>query len=509
VNSLKMWLLFLVATLSLTHAAILPKGVLPSKSAFYARAKEFQCLDGSARIPYEQVNDDYCDCPDGSDEPGTSACPNGHFYCENRLHTPQLLISSRVNDGICDCCDGSDEYDSGVTCPNTCEELGRSHREEHARMQAVRSSGWEKRKLMVVEGKRMKEEQEAGVSGLKAEKEGMEEGKNAAEKEKNEAEEKEKAVRKVHEDDMFSKRTEKKRTAASLLFNTIDTDLDEKITLEELKKLNYADKKDDGTVNEEALAKFVGENGEADIEHFITNSFFSVRQMRRDHIANEKREKEEKEHGEDNKVEKMEEVEAVQEGVEKHGEDEEDIEEDAAVEEEVDEFDDNVPFVAFSDEDNKVFDAAREARQKYDDIKRKMDDIDRQITDAESFSGVDFGADLAWAPLKGKCSELEMGEYVYKLCPFDRCTQKEKHGHSETNMGTWKGWETGHSEMKYADGTTCWNGPARSTMVQVECGDEDQLVEASEPGRCEYHFTFRTPAACTDPAADEVIHSEL
>lgn len=43
-----------------------------------------------------QVNDDYCDCPDGSDEPGTSACSdNGRFYCANVGHRPMSLLASR------------------------------------------------------------------------------------------------------------------------------------------------------------------------------------------------------------------------------------------------------------------------------------------------------------------------------------------------------------------------------------------------------------------------------
>lgn len=52
---------------------------------------------------------------------GTSACPEGKFYCRNNRDEPQILFSSRVNDRICDCCDGSDEYDSGVICQNTCK----------------------------------------------------------------------------------------------------------------------------------------------------------------------------------------------------------------------------------------------------------------------------------------------------------------------------------------------------------------------------------------------------
>jgi len=38
---------------------------------------------------------------DGSDEPGTSACMNSSFACENLGYIVQMIPSSRVNDGIC------------------------------------------------------------------------------------------------------------------------------------------------------------------------------------------------------------------------------------------------------------------------------------------------------------------------------------------------------------------------------------------------------------------------
>ena len=61
----------------------------------------FTCLDSSASFPISALNDDYCDCPDGSDEPGTSACSAGTFWCRNEGHIPGRVLKSRVNDGIC------------------------------------------------------------------------------------------------------------------------------------------------------------------------------------------------------------------------------------------------------------------------------------------------------------------------------------------------------------------------------------------------------------------------
>jgi len=83
------------------------RGVDPMAIASYD-VETFRCDDGATTLAIARVNDDYCDCADGSDEPGTSACAGrgrgrDSFYCRNLGATPRAVPSSRVDDGVCDC----------------------------------------------------------------------------------------------------------------------------------------------------------------------------------------------------------------------------------------------------------------------------------------------------------------------------------------------------------------------------------------------------------------------
>lgn len=64
-------------------------------------SSKITCDGGKKTIKKEYINDDYCDCEDGTDEPGTSACANAKFYCKNTPHLPLTIPSQWVDDGHC------------------------------------------------------------------------------------------------------------------------------------------------------------------------------------------------------------------------------------------------------------------------------------------------------------------------------------------------------------------------------------------------------------------------
>ncbi|KAK4608179.1 hypothetical protein RGQ29_001829 [Quercus rubra] len=145
-------------------------GIAPEDEKYYKTSSDWiKCKDGSKKFSKTQLNDDFCDCPDGTDEPGTSACPLGKFYCRNSGHAPLFLYSSRVNDGICDCCDGSDEYDGKVKCPNTCWEAGKVARDKLKKKIATYQEGVTLRKQDVEQAKLSLAKDEAELLKLKDE----------------------------------------------------------------------------------------------------------------------------------------------------------------------------------------------------------------------------------------------------------------------------------------------------------------------------------------------------
>ncbi len=65
---------------SLVHCSDISfRGLDPALEVYYRpKGESFACLDGLKTIKYENINDNYCDCFDGSDEPGKQM---QLFYC--------------------------------------------------------------------------------------------------------------------------------------------------------------------------------------------------------------------------------------------------------------------------------------------------------------------------------------------------------------------------------------------------------------------------------------------
>ncbi|XP_024986728.1 glucosidase 2 subunit beta-like isoform X1 [Cynara cardunculus var. scolymus] len=171
-------------------------GVAPEDEIYYKglwSSGTIKCKDGSKTFTKAQLNDDFCDCFDGTDEPGTSACPAGKFYCRNAGHSPVSIFSSRINDGICDCCDGSDEYDGKNKCKITCWEAGKMVRDRLMKEIATFQEGVGIRAHEVEEAKISAAKDEAELSRLKNEEKIL---KEIVEKLKERKEQIEKAVEK-------------------------------------------------------------------------------------------------------------------------------------------------------------------------------------------------------------------------------------------------------------------------------------------------------------------------
>lgn len=202
-------------------------------------------------------------------------------------------------------------------------------------------------------------------------------------------------------------------------------------------------------------------------------------------------------------------LEHEEEGEDIDGEEEEGIaEEEAGHEKEAEE-----PTVQYDEETQALVDEATGARERFQEAEKAVSELQSEIRQLEEKLDRDYGPEEEFASLDGECFEYADLEYIYKLCLYDKASQRSKSGGSDVTLGHWHSWVgpagNKYVRMKYDKGLTCWNGPARSTIVVLSCGTENKLTSVTEPSRCEYAMEFSTPTLCNPSIETADKHDEL
>ena len=155
--------------------------------------------------------------------------------------------------------------------------------------------------------------------------------------------------------------------------------------------------------------------------------------------------------------------------------------------------------------------AVAEARKVVKNAKSELNSARSQLTNHKSDLEKDYGPDSVFRALKDTCITKDSGEYTYELCWFKETKQKSKKGGADSKMGKYVRISTITTDeqsstgeiisvdklaLEYDNGQKCWNGPARSTTVIMECGENDELLKVMEDEKCVYSMLVATPAVC-------------
>ncbi|XP_060921982.1 glucosidase 2 subunit beta-like isoform X1 [Limanda limanda] len=436
------------------------RGISSSYKRFYRERKSFLCIDGSNVIPFEQVNDDYCDCEDGSDEPGTSACPRGRFYCTNLGFRPHYIPSSRVNDGICDCCDASDEYNSHARCQNTCWNLGQRERAYVEGQMRTLDEGLLLKQQLIEEGVLLWREKQAQLRELQQVAEDLQIKLEEHRRRKNEADRfKEQTLKALGAGD--SGLTNQNGTVTSM-FQLLDTNKDGSITVDEVQAGVALIRDEERILSEDEAEGLLGGDFHMDLAEFqhtlwdILTKGDSVK-IKNTHSAPD----------------------------------------------------------SIAGEDPHVKAAESAAKWEATNLKQveeAYDTVNMEISDLRKKLAIDYGTDWEFLFLNSQCYKLRVYEYTYTLCPFNQVTQEDTAG-TEVSLGKWGMWagtqKNQYSQMVYENGEPCWQGGSRSATVTLTCGTETALRSVKEPSKCQYIMDFQTPVACQPVLKQRGIHSEL
>ena len=508
-------LLSIVAALAAADAQITKMwGVQKSMESHFASAVAsgtFSCMDGSkSGIPIEYVNDQYCDCADGSDEPGTSACSydvkfpkDWRFQCQTPIadHYKELF-HSRINDGICDCCDGSDEYLGYAKCVNNCAEAAEREEREAREREARRQAGLQAKKELETKGEQIKADTERQLAEAKAELAKIEEEIaplaiiKAQEEEKEKAEREEIKAKSLEEKEKWEAEQAAKKAAE----DAADKERKDAVAAEpdvpraaDGESIRYVCSKWRQTKE----CKGDGERDSLnDVDCDVTvqggwsgycECFDSVKGVEVKHPFDC-----------NHKILTCEYV-CAHEG--KEGDGKTNVPPGSGSEDS-----DEEKFKV--DEGSNHFRAeANEARNKWQEVENRRQPIKDKISDLEKTKEAAVWDYPAFLALKGQCFDRDDGSYNYNVCLFDDARQRPRGQNiGGTVMGnfnsfgeqTYSVWGARHdlSKIKFDNGQHCYGGPARSVEVSVICGPETKLLSVDEPSMCTYKMVLSSPAIC-------------
>lgn len=155
--------------------------------------------------------------------------------------------------------------------------------------------------------------------------------------------------------------------------------------------------------------------------------------------------------------------------------------------------------------------AVAEARDAFNAAQKRVEDLQSKLADHKTDLETDYGTASIFRALKGTCISKDAGEYTYEHCFLDQTKQNQKKGGSSIRMGRFVRIDTvtvdeltesgeivarERVSLEYTNGQTCWNGPARSTTVILECGEENEILKIAEDEKCVYSMLVTTPAVC-------------
>ncbi|KAI8096737.1 glucosidase II beta subunit-like-domain-containing protein [Halteromyces radiatus] len=408
------------------------KGVAPEKIALYQpdRQQNWKCLDGSKTIPFKAINDDYCDCPDGSDEPGTSACPNGYFYCENKGHLPGYIKSWAVNDGVCDeaCCDGSDEYNGLIQCANRCKEMAQEYEKIQAEIRRLNNEGYAVKEKLIREAEMTvrewleeKSKYEDALAAKRGELDRYEREVKALEKEGKQhttTSEKQSHACKQHN----SARQEILENRVKQLREEIDTLVSILHDLKRDHNHNYHDMavKSAITGYDEFLPRYeqLRGNMEEDLDATIVVD-------------------DDGDDGDDDEENTFENEEYQQDAAEDTGKQVKTL-----TRKVLGKLDTLLPsswkdrFFSFEQrDDGKTISELDKVRQVRDGLDVEVKGLENQLRDVNDKLNFDYGKEKEWLKLKDTCVEKDDGEYIYSLCILGGANQKSHKDGSNINLG--------------------------------------------------------------------------